>query len=74
MRVKTFNLSLPRELVELIDSEAKRIYATRSEYIRRAIMAQLKTDGAQERTPVYHSYEEARRDHLKKAFEAKEYF
>jgi metal-responsive CopG/Arc/MetJ family transcriptional regulator len=65
MSTKIFNLSLPSDLVALIDTQAKREYATRSEYIKRAIMAQLKTDNAFEGLESNKSPEEAKRAQLK---------
>lgn len=41
MSVKTFNISFPAELVELIDKNARRSYASRSEYIKIAVMLRL---------------------------------
>ncbi len=45
MSTKIINISLPTELVILIDARAKQVYATRSEYIKHAIMARLKSEG-----------------------------
>lgn len=64
MGTKIINLSLQAELVELIDAQAKREYATRSEYVKRAVMAQLKADNALTKDTAL-SYEEARKAHLK---------
>ena len=66
MSTKTFNLSLPSELVDLIDAQAKREYATRSEYIKRAIMAQLKADDAIDGLKDPRLVEDAKRAQLKK--------
>jgi Arc/MetJ-type ribon-helix-helix transcriptional regulator len=46
MSVKIFNLSLPKELVFLIDRQAKLRYSTRSEYIKHAIITRLKSEDA----------------------------
>lgn len=59
---------MPKELVDLIDNQAKLFYATRSEYIKQAIMARLKADGAlngeQKAKPL--TLNELRREQLKK--------
>lgn len=44
MAAKTFNVSFPRELVDLIDEQAARDFTSRSEYIRRAVVAQLRAE------------------------------
>lgn len=44
MSVQTLNISLPRELVKKTDLAAKRAYKNRSEYIRDAIVSQLKEE------------------------------
>lgn len=41
MSTKTFNLSLPEELVKKLDEQAKREYSSRSDYVRKAIVNQL---------------------------------
>lgn len=68
MSTKIFNLSMPKELVDLIDNQAKLFYATRSEYIKQAVMSRLKADGAlngeQKAKPV--TLEELKREQLKK--------
>ncbi len=46
MASQTFNISLPRELVEQIDDQARREFSSRSEYIRRAVVKQLRTEQA----------------------------
>ncbi len=48
MKTKTFNLSLPVELVELIDKQAKLCYETRSAYIKQVLLKALKKAGALE--------------------------
>lgn len=47
MPTQTINISLPKELVQEIDSAAKAEYASRSDYIRQALVGKLKTDKAQ---------------------------
>ncbi len=42
MASQTFNISLPRELVEQVDDQARREFSSRSEYIRRAVVKQLR--------------------------------
>jgi len=44
MPTQTINISLPEELVEKIDQAAKAEYASRSDYIRQALVGRLKTD------------------------------
>jgi metal-responsive CopG/Arc/MetJ family transcriptional regulator len=44
MSTKTFNLSLPQALVEALDRRAKSDYSSRSDYIRRAIVNQMRTE------------------------------
>ena len=44
MATKTFNLSLPAELLSLLDSQAKSEFASRSEYIRKALINQIRLD------------------------------
>lgn len=46
MASQTFNISLPQELVEQIDDQARREFSSRSEYIRRAVVKQLRTEQA----------------------------
>jgi len=46
MSTKTFNLSLPQELVRVLDERAKKDYSSRSDYIRKAIINQLRADDA----------------------------
>ena len=47
MPTQTINISLPKELVEEIDSAAKAEYASRSDYIRQALVSKLKSDKVQ---------------------------
>lgn len=44
MSTQTLNISLPQELVHQIDDQAAREFASRSEYIRRAVVNQLRTE------------------------------
>lgn len=44
MSTKTFNLSLPQALVEALDKRAKDDYSSRSDYIRKAIINQMRTE------------------------------
>lgn len=44
MASKTFNLSLPEELVKELDKQAKRDFSSRSDYVRRAIINQLRLE------------------------------
>ena len=46
MASQAFNISLPKELVEQIDEQARRDFSSRSEYIRRAVVKQLRTEQA----------------------------
>lgn len=47
MGTKIFNLSLPHELVEIIDHQATLYFSSRSEYIKIAILNRLKSEGIQ---------------------------
>jgi metal-responsive CopG/Arc/MetJ family transcriptional regulator len=47
MSTQTINISLPKELVEKIDSAAKAEFASRSDYIRQALVGKLKADKMQ---------------------------
>ncbi len=44
MSTQTLNISLPQELVAEVDDFASRDYASRSEFIRRAIVNQLRAE------------------------------
>lgn len=46
MSTKIITMSFPAELLRNIDLQAKLNYSTRSEYIKTAIIARLKSDGA----------------------------
>lgn len=69
MATKIINLSLPPELVELIDAQAKLMYATRSEYIKRAIIAQLKAEAALDKASAPQTPHEVRQRQLKQFIE-----
>lgn len=44
--MKIFNVSLPQELLEIIDRQAKLNYTNRSEYVKGALLTRLKAEGA----------------------------
>jgi len=44
MSTKTFNLSLPQKLVEALDERAKKDYSSRSDYIRKAVVNQMRAE------------------------------
>jgi len=48
MSVQTINISLPKELVKKIDSAARVEFASRSDYIRQALVGKLKADKIQQ--------------------------
>jgi metal-responsive CopG/Arc/MetJ family transcriptional regulator len=47
MSTQTINISLPKALVQKIDIAAKAEFASRSDYIRQALVSKLRTDKAQ---------------------------
>jgi metal-responsive CopG/Arc/MetJ family transcriptional regulator len=47
MSTQTINISLPKELVQKIDTAAKAEFASRSDYIRQALVGKLKADKTQ---------------------------
>ncbi len=47
MSTQTINISLPEDLVKEIDKAAKVEFASRSDYIRQALVSKLKTDKTQ---------------------------
>lgn len=47
MSTQTINISLPEELVKKIDSAAKAEFASRSDYIRQALLGKLRADKVQ---------------------------
>ncbi len=47
MSTQTINISLPKELVEKVDNAAKTEFASRSDYIRQALVSKLRADKAQ---------------------------
>ena len=44
MSTQTINISLPKELVKKIDDAAKTEFASRSDYIRQALVSKLRAD------------------------------
>lgn len=42
--VKVIGISLPEELIQVMDDAAKAVYASRSEYIRQAVVDRLRRD------------------------------
>ncbi len=46
MNHQTINISLPKELVKKIDEQAKKDYSSRSDYIRKSLVASLRIDEA----------------------------
>ena len=46
MSTKTINISLPEELIERIDFQARAHFSNRSEYIRQAITTRLQAENA----------------------------
>jgi metal-responsive CopG/Arc/MetJ family transcriptional regulator len=48
MSTKTFNLSLPQELVTRLDQHAKKDFSSRSDYIRKAVVNQMRSEQALE--------------------------
>jgi metal-responsive CopG/Arc/MetJ family transcriptional regulator len=53
MATKTINISLPKELVSKIDSAAKLEYASRSDYIRQALVGRLQATEVQSREEAW---------------------
>jgi metal-responsive CopG/Arc/MetJ family transcriptional regulator len=47
MATQTINISLPKELVAKIDAAAKIEFASRSDYIRQALVSKLRADKIQ---------------------------
>lgn len=47
MSTQTINISLPEELVKKIDNAAKEEFASRSDYIRQALIGKLRADKTQ---------------------------
>lgn len=47
MSTQTINISLPKELVRKVDSAAKAEFASRSDYIRQALVGKLRADKVQ---------------------------
>jgi Arc/MetJ-type ribon-helix-helix transcriptional regulator len=67
MSTKTFNLSLPQELVKIIDHQATLHFSSRSEYIKTAIISRLRSEGIEHSlSPLYRSADELQQAKLKK--------
>jgi metal-responsive CopG/Arc/MetJ family transcriptional regulator len=47
MSTQTINISLPKELVKKVDDAAKAEFASRSDYIRQALVGKLRADKTQ---------------------------
>lgn len=65
MKIRTINISLVPELIDRIDTQAANEYTTRSGYIRRAIIEQLKIDEVISDIGVEKITNEAKRKRLK---------
>ncbi len=48
MSTQTFNLSMPKALVEVLDERAKKEYSSRSDYIRKAVINQMRIEESME--------------------------
>lgn len=48
MSSQTFNLSLPKALVVQLDAQAKKEFSSRSDFVRKAVVNQLRTEQALE--------------------------
>ncbi len=48
MNSRTFNLSLPEDLLRKLDEQAKKDFSSRSDYVRKAIVNQLRSEQALE--------------------------
>jgi len=46
MSVKVFNISVPEELLAIIDQQVRLSFTNRNEYVKAAILTRLKTEGA----------------------------
>ena len=46
MTTRTFNLSLPEALVQALDKRAKSEFSSRSDYVRKAIVNQMRSEEA----------------------------
>ena len=44
MASKTFNLSLPQDLVKKLDRQAKKDFSSRSDFVRKAVVNQLRAE------------------------------
>ena len=69
MSTKIINLSLQPELISLIDAEARREYSSRSEYIKRIIMADLQAKNVLEPELLKRTADDVRREQLESFLE-----
>lgn len=53
MQTQTFNIALPKKLVQKIDKTAKKEYKNRSEFIREAVLVYLQRKEGWERIFTY---------------------
>lgn len=68
MSKKVFNISLPEELLSIIDHQAKLYFTNRSEYVKAAIITRLKAEKAfDEPGAPPPTYEELRKKNLREA-------
>ena len=44
MNTQTLNISLPKQLVALVDKQAKQDFSSRSDFIRKALVNQLRSE------------------------------
>lgn len=44
MNTQTLNISLPKQLVALVDEQAKQDFSSRSDFIRKALVNQLRSE------------------------------
>lgn len=66
MSFRTINISLPADLVKRIDKSAAENFASRSEYIRYAILEKLRADEAATTAAVKKAIAAAKRKEMKK--------
>ena len=65
MNTKVFNIAVPIELLKILDQQVKLHFTNRNEYVKRAILAQLKKEGALKDPAKQLSYNELRKENLK---------
>ena len=65
MEKRTLTITLPIELINRIDDQAARIYASRSEYIKQAVLVQVAIDEANSGPEAFRTINESRRRQLK---------